>query len=104
MVGRGAAGDPFDFCYGVSNMMLEHGGRLNAAIKRWGIPRQQWLDLSTGINPVSWPVPEIPARLWQRLPEADDGLNEIIRHSYAAPASADCEPVSGSQAALAGAA
>lgn len=81
-------------------MMLEHGGRLNAAVKRWGIPHQQWLDLSTGINPVSWPVPEIPARLWQRLPEADDGLNEIIRQSYAAPASADCEPVAGSQAAI----
>ena len=81
-------------------MMLEHGGRLNAAVKRWGIARQHWLDLSTGINPLSWPVPEIPAHLWQRLPEADDGLNEIIRHSYAAPARADCEPVAGSQAAI----
>ncbi len=81
-------------------MTLEHGGRLNAAVKRWGIARQHWLDLSTGINPISWPVPEIPAHLWQRLPEADDGLNEIIRHSYAAPAHADCEPVAGSQAAI----
>ena len=67
----------------------------------WGIARQHWLDLSTGINPLSWPVPEIPAHLWQRLPEADDGLNEIIRHSYAAPAHADCEPVAGSAAIMA---
>ena len=81
-------------------MMLEHGGRLNAAVKRWGMAHAHWLDLSTGLNPVSWPVPNIPPQLWQRLPEADDGLNEIIRHSYAVPASADCEPVAGSQAAI----
>ena len=81
-------------------MMPEHGGGLNAAVKRWRIPHAQWLDLSTGINPVSWPVPTIPAQLWQRLPEADDQLSEIIRRGYAAPASADCEPVAGSQAAI----
>ena len=81
-------------------MMPEHGGGLNAAVKRWRIPHAQWLDLSTGINPVSWPVPTIPVQLWQRLPEADDGLSEIIRRGYAAPASADCEPVAGSQAAI----
>jgi len=77
-----------------------HGGRLNEAIKRWGIPRAQWLDLSTGINPVGWPVPTIPARIWQRLPEADDGLNDVIRNWSGAPASADLEPVAGSQAAI----
>lgn len=81
-------------------MQPKHGGRLNEAVKRWGIPRDQWLDLSTGINPVSWPVPEISAYIWQRLPEADDGLGDIIRHWSGAPASADCEPVAGSQAAI----
>ncbi|HZJ93430.1 MAG TPA: threonine-phosphate decarboxylase CobD [Thiopseudomonas sp.] len=81
-------------------MVPEHGGRLNAAVKRWGIPREQWLDLSTGINPVGWPVPPIPADIWQRLPEADDGLRDIIRHWSGAPASTDCEAVAGSQAAI----
>ena len=33
-----------------------HGGRLNAAAARYGIPREQWLDLSTGINPNGWPL------------------------------------------------
>ncbi len=81
-------------------MMPEHGGRLNQAVKRWGIPLEQWLDLSTGINPVGWPVPAIPAQVWQRLPEADDGLNDIIGQQLGAPASAHCEPVAGSQAAI----
>lgn len=81
-------------------MMLEHGGRLNKAAERWGIPRSEWLDLSTGINPIGWPVPEIPAELWQRLPEADDGLEEVIRQWSGAPFSAACVPVPGSQAAI----
>lgn len=81
-------------------MMLEHGGRLNKAAERWGIPRSEWLDLSTGINPNGWPVPEIPAELWQRLPEADDGLDEVIRKWSGAPVSAACVPVPGSQAAI----
>ena len=81
-------------------MMLEHGGRLNQAAERWGIPRSEWLDLSTGINPNGWPVPEIPAELWQRLPEADDGLEEVIRKWSGAPAEAACVPVPGSQAAI----
>ncbi|MFP3976577.1 threonine-phosphate decarboxylase CobD [Marinobacter sp. KMM 10035] len=81
-------------------MMLEHGGRLNKAAERCGIPRSEWLDLSTGINPNGWPVPEIPAELWQRLPEADDGLEEVIRKWSGAPAEAACVPVPGSQAAI----
>ena len=80
--------------------MLEHGGRLNNAVKRWGIPREQWLDLSTGINPLGWPVPELPADVWQRLPEEDDGLEQIIRHWSGAPLAAGCVPVAGSQAAI----
>ncbi|OEY66236.1 threonine-phosphate decarboxylase CobD [Marinobacter sp. X15-166B] len=81
-------------------MRPEHGGRLNEAAQRWGIPRGHWLDLSTGINPVGWPVPDIPAELWHRLPEPDDGLAEVIRDWAAVPAAADCEPVAGSQAAI----
>lgn len=77
-----------------------HGGRLNEAVKRWNIPHRQWLDLSTGINPNGWPVPNIPAQVWQRLPEADDGLKAIIREWSGIPQQADCEPVAGSQAAI----
>jgi cobalamin biosynthetic protein CobC len=78
----------------------EHGGRLEAAARKWGIPRSQWLDLSTGLNPVPYPIPEIPMEVWQRLPEPDDGLEEIIRRWAGAPADAACLPVAGSQQAI----
>jgi cobalamin biosynthetic protein CobC len=81
-------------------MMLEHGGRLNEAAKRWGIPRSQWLDLSTGINPIGWPVPEIPVDVWQRLPEHDDGLEDMIREWSGVHSAAAVVPVPGSQAAI----
>lgn len=77
--------------------MLEHGGRLLAAAKKYAIPLADWLDLSTGINPNAWPVPAIPVSCWQRLPEADDGLLNAARQYY------QCEnllAVAGSQAAI----
>ena len=54
--------------------MLDHGGRLREAAARYDIPLNDWLDLSTGINPHGWPVPPLPPAVWQRLPEAGDGL------------------------------
>ncbi|MGH8080846.1 MAG: threonine-phosphate decarboxylase CobD [Lysobacter sp.] len=77
--------------------MLEHGGRLLRAAQRYGIALEDWLDLSTGINPSAWPVPEIPARAWHRLPEDDDGLIEVALAYYGAE---DVLPVAGSQAAI----
>ena len=52
-----------------SRFLPAHGGALKAAADHFNIPLEQWLDLSTGINPSSWPVPEIPSSVWQRLPE-----------------------------------
>lgn len=79
---------------------LEHGGRLNQAARQWGIPRSDWLDLSTGISPYGYPVPTIPETVWQRLPEDDDGLDAVARDWLGLPAGAGCLPVAGSQAAL----
>ncbi|MYL26257.1 MULTISPECIES: threonine-phosphate decarboxylase CobD [Halomonadaceae] len=80
--------------------MATHGGRLNQAVQQWGIPRGQWVDLSTGINPWPWPVPAVPAEVWQRLPEEDDGLPAQARHWAGAPPDAGCLPVAGTQAAI----
>ncbi|AKM11666.1 threonine-phosphate decarboxylase [Croceicoccus naphthovorans] len=45
-----------------------HGGRLDDARAQFGDGDLPWLDLSTGINPVAWPMPE-PLRFdWQALP------------------------------------
>ena len=66
-------------------MALNHGGRLRAASARYGIALDDWLDLSTGIAPWSYPVPQVPGRVWARLPEADDGLIAAAADYYQAP-------------------
>ena len=77
--------------------MLEHGGRLRQAAAHYDIPLADWLDLSTGINPQGWPVPALPAAVWQRLPESDDGLEAAAAAYYDNP---NLLPVAGSQAAI----
>ncbi len=66
--------------------MLEHGGRLQRAAAQFGIPAADWLDLSTGINPVGWPVPAVPADVWQRLPEEEDALPAAAAAYYGSDA------------------
>jgi len=77
--------------------MLEHGGRIRAAAQRYGIPESDWLDLSTGINPDGWPVPAVPAEIWQALPQDDDGL---VAAACAYYGTTRLLAVSGSQAAI----
>jgi cobalamin biosynthetic protein CobC len=77
--------------------MLEHGGRLLRAVRQYGIAREQWLDLSSGIAPWPFPVPSIPLQAWARLPEADDGLEDAAHAYYGAR---QMLPVAGSQAAI----
>ncbi len=77
--------------------MLEHGGRLSRAVRHYGIPREDWLDLSSGIAPWPYPIPPIPMEAWARLPETEDGLEEAARRYYGAR---QLLPVAGSQAAI----
>ncbi len=77
--------------------MLEHGGRLLQAVQRYGLPRERWLDLSTGINPIAWQGAPLPLASWNRLPEDEDGLLEAAESYYGAP---KLLPISGSQAAI----
>ncbi|MDB6008091.1 MAG: threonine-phosphate decarboxylase [Gammaproteobacteria bacterium] len=77
--------------------MLEHGGRLLQAVQRYGVPRERWLDLSTGINPIAWQGAPLPIFSWNRLPEDEDGLIEAAAAYYEAPR---LLPTSGSQAAI----
>lgn len=77
--------------------MLEHGGNLGLAATQYGIPLENWLDLSTGINPNGYPVPTIPASVWQKLPTEDDGLIDAACAYYGCTS---LLPAAGSQAAL----
>ncbi|MBV1921612.1 MAG: aminotransferase class I/II-fold pyridoxal phosphate-dependent enzyme, partial [Pseudomonadales bacterium] len=67
--------------YTAPNELLHGGGIIEASMAS-GIPIEQWLDLSTGINPNGWPVPALPASTWQRLPESNDGLEQAIQQYY----------------------
>ena len=79
-----------------------HGGRLDAAIAKFGGEREDWLDLSTGINPNSYPVPDISANDWGRLPDnlAMNGLLQVARDYYGVPASTDIVAAGGTQALI----
>ncbi|KVN11062.1 MULTISPECIES: threonine-phosphate decarboxylase CobD [unclassified Burkholderia] len=79
---------------------ITHGGNLHEAALRHGIPRDAWLDLSTGINPHGYPVPPVPADAWRRLPEDDGALAAHAARYYGAPGAAHVLPVAGSQAAI----
>lgn len=77
--------------------MLEHGGRLRAAAQQYGIPLSEWVDLSTGLAPWPFSFPAVPASVWQRLPETEDGLASVAAQRYGAPLAL---PVAGAQAAI----
>ncbi|RWX16695.1 threonine-phosphate decarboxylase [Rhizobium hidalgonense] len=48
---------------------IVHGGGITAAAAAFGGRPEDWLDLSTGINPCPVALPDIPARAWHRLPD-----------------------------------
>ena len=48
----------------------DHGGGLARAMRHFGAG-DDWIDLSTGINPWPYPVPDLPDSAWQRLPDED---------------------------------
>jgi len=79
---------------------IQHGGNLHEAARRYDIPYDAWLDLSTGINPHGYPVPPVPADAWRRLPDSGDGFAERAARYYGAPDASHVLPVAGSQAAI----
>lgn len=63
---------------------IAHGGNLREVVRRYGIPQERWIDLSTGINPDGYPVPSVDAESWRRLPDDDDDLEEVAAWHYGA--------------------
>lgn len=80
--------------------MRDHGGNIDAAIARFGGPSADWIDLSTGINRVAYPLPPIPAPAWTMLPTraATERLIAAARGAYRTEAA--ILPVAGAQAAI----
>jgi len=78
---------------------IAHGGDLGGLRKAFPDAPEPWLDLSTGINPVPYPVPPVEASAWTRLPEAAEveGLRAAAASAYGAPDAAHVVPAPGTQ-------
>jgi cobalamin biosynthetic protein CobC len=82
---------------------MKHGGDLTEAIACYGGAPGSWLDLSTGINPRPWPIPQtLPESAWQRLPSRADAeaLLDAARKTYGVPDVAGITAASGTQALI----
>jgi cobalamin biosynthesis protein CobC len=79
-----------------------HGGRIDTAALLYPSAPQPWIDLSTGINPIAWPVPPIPLTRYQRLPLAREieQMTAAAADAYGCPLNAAMVPISGSELAI----
>lgn len=84
-------------------MTRDHGGGIDGAVTLWGGARPDWLDLSTGINPVPYPVGKIPQQAWTALPDqgAADRLIAAARAFWSVPDDLDILPAPGASALIA---
>src|SRR5215470_16666712 len=71
----------------ISAAPLPHGGDLTAARRMFPDAPEPFIDLSTGINPHSYPMPQLPAEVFARLPDAAalGRLTAAAATAYAAP-------------------
>lgn len=78
----------------------DHGGNLDAAIAQYGGMAGDWIDLSTGINPTPYPVPEISAQAWAVLPQKSHmaALCDAARDAY--ETRAEVVPFAGAQGVI----
>ncbi|GKQ49827.1 threonine-phosphate decarboxylase CobD [Bradyrhizobium sp. Ce-3] len=80
--------------------MREHGGNLDIAQQRFGGAAEDWIDLSTGINRVPYPVVDVEPRQWSALPSRSDieSLDSAARQAYGTEA--PIVAIGGAQAAI----
>ncbi|WP_036263599.1 threonine-phosphate decarboxylase CobD [Methylocapsa aurea] len=80
-----------------------HGGNLAAARKAFPQAPEPWLDLSTGVNPYSYPIGDLPAEAFTRLPDPVElaGLESAAALAYDACAGFETVAAPGSQAIIA---
>jgi cobalamin biosynthetic protein CobC len=64
-----------------------HGGDLSEVIQHFPHAPRPWIDLSTGINPVPYPVAPPSEAAWNRLPSraAEEALQEAAMARYGVP-------------------
>ncbi|EJN03943.1 L-threonine-O-3-phosphate decarboxylase [Phyllobacterium sp. YR531] len=83
-------------------MQIEHGGALDRAMMRFGGKPEDWMDLSTGINPELFPLSAIPPEIWNRLPDQKllDTTVNAARQYYGVERDAGIVAAPGTQALI----
>lgn len=66
----------------IKNSKPTHGGNLTAAINKYTIPFEKWMDMSTGISPWGYPIAAISSQLWQQLPPPTERLVAAAKRYY----------------------
>ena len=81
----------------------DHGGQLETAFALYGGLPEDWIDLSTGINPVPYPIIPFSADDFQRLPStsAHNNLIAAAREFWSIPNTAHVVATAGASAAIA---
>jgi cobalamin biosynthetic protein CobC len=79
-----------------------HGGKLGLAATMFPNAPLPWIDLSTGINPTSYPLFDLPATALTRLPDParHRELLAVAASSYGAPSAANVVAAPGTQSLL----
>lgn len=80
------------------NSAPRHGGNLRTLMANFGGTLADWIDCSTGIAPYSYPLPNLPLEVAQRLPHPTAEFEQVVASYYGSRAFL---PVAGSQAAIA---
>ncbi|MFY9831586.1 MAG: threonine-phosphate decarboxylase CobD [Methylocystis sp.] len=79
---------------------IRHGGGLDAARRRFPSAPEPWIDLSTGVSPLAFPLPAITPEAWTRLPDENALalLEAAAAKAYRAPARIEVVAGAGTQA------
>ncbi|WP_296745360.1 threonine-phosphate decarboxylase CobD [Mesorhizobium sp.] len=87
---------------GAGMTAVDHGGSLGRAKTLFPHAPHPFVDLSTGINPHSYPLFDLPATALSRLPESErlSELAEIAAKAYGAPSAAHVAAAPGTQILL----
>ena len=59
-----------------------HGGDIISASEQYSWPLNDWIDLSTGLNPWPYPVPNIPQQAFIDLPYLQAEFNAAVQRYY----------------------